>query len=230
MRDSRRVMGVTSQPSRRRLDRSSNKGEMVRQRQRSNKRVHHCSSAESRAASPQRAARRTTVATAPLPASARRQATEAPTGGTDAPVAADTTAGRHDPAETTPAPTVTPGGEITVSGEAEVANPWTPAAMQCDSYCQQRARSFFDPIAAIGDDDKVHPYLAESHHAERRLHAVDDQDPQRHLVHRRHAGQRRRRHRQPPALRATGLLLAAALADIAKVPERTADQRRRHRR
>jgi ABC-type transport system substrate-binding protein len=66
---------------------------------------------------------------------------------------------------TTPATTpavVTPGGEITVSGEAEVTNPWIPAAMQCDSYCQQRARSFFDPIAAVGDDGKVHPYLAES--------------------------------------------------------------------
>jgi peptide/nickel transport system substrate-binding protein len=63
---------------------------------------------------------------------------------------------------TTPAPAVTPGGEITVSGEAEVTNPWIPAAMQCDSYCQERARSFFDPVAAVGDDKKVHPYLAES--------------------------------------------------------------------
>ena len=91
-------------------------------------------------------------------------ATEAPSGDTtpasvaaDATVVADTT-----PASTTPAVKVTPGGEITVSGEAEVTNPWTPAAMQCDSYCQERARSFFDPIAAIGADNKVHPYLAES--------------------------------------------------------------------
>ena len=72
------------------------------------------------------------------------------------------TAAGTTPPETTPAAKVTPGGEITVSGEAEVANPWTPAAMQCDSYCQERARSFFDPIAAIGADNKVHPYLAES--------------------------------------------------------------------
>ena len=91
-------------------------------------------------------------------------ATEAPSGDTtpasvaaDATVVADTT-----PASTTPTVKVTPGGEITVSGEAEVTNPWTPAAMQCDSYCQERARSFFDPIAAIGADSKVHPYLAES--------------------------------------------------------------------
>jgi peptide/nickel transport system substrate-binding protein len=92
------------------------------------------------------------------------EATEVPSGDTEPPVAADTTlVADTTPEETTPAaPEVTPGGEITMSGEAEVANPWTPAAMQCDSYCQQRARSFFDPIAAIGDDVKVHPYLAES--------------------------------------------------------------------
>ena len=91
-------------------------------------------------------------------------ATEAPSGDTTpASVAADTTVvADTTPASTTPAVKVTPGGEITVSGEAEVTNPWTPAAMQCDSYCQERARSFFDPIAAIGADSKVHPYLAES--------------------------------------------------------------------
>ena len=91
-------------------------------------------------------------------------ATEAPSGDTTpTSVAADTTVvADTTPASTTPAVKVTPGGEITVSGEAEVTNPWTPAAMQCDSYCQERARSFFDPIAAIGADNKVHPYLAES--------------------------------------------------------------------
>ena len=88
--------------------------------------------------------------------------TTAAPSGTDAPIASDTSVADTTPAETTPAVTVTPGGEITVSGEAEVTNPWIPAAMQCDSYCQQRARSFFDPIAAVGSDDKVHPYLAES--------------------------------------------------------------------
>ena len=54
------------------------------------------------------------------------------------------------------------GGTLVVSGEAEVANPWTPAAMQCDSYCQQRARTFYDPLAAYGADLEVHPFLAES--------------------------------------------------------------------
>ena len=43
-----------------------------------------------------------------------------------------------------------------------MANPWTPQKMQCDSYCQQRARTFFDPLAALGDDNKVHPYVAET--------------------------------------------------------------------
>jgi peptide/nickel transport system substrate-binding protein len=90
------------------------------------------------------------------------EVTEVPSGDTEAPIAADTTLAEETTPETTPAAEVTPGGEITMSGEAEVTNPWTPAAMQCDSYCQQRARSFFDPIAAIGEDVKVHPYLAES--------------------------------------------------------------------
>lgn len=90
----------------------------------------------------------------------------ADTGGTET-VAPDGTDGAT---ETTAATTETtaaaetpvPGGELVVSGEAEVANPWTPAAMQCDSYCQERARSFYDPVAAIGDDLEVHGVLAES--------------------------------------------------------------------
>jgi peptide/nickel transport system substrate-binding protein len=90
--------------------------------------------------------------------------TTAGSNATTPPVAADTTVAGTVAATTTttPAKKPVPGGEITVSGEAEVANPWTPAAMQCDSYCQQRARTFFDPIGAVGADKKVHPYLAES--------------------------------------------------------------------
>ena len=34
--------------------------------------------------------------------------------------------------------------------------------MQCDSYCQERARAFYDPVAAVGSDNKVHGVLAES--------------------------------------------------------------------
>ena len=54
------------------------------------------------------------------------------------------------------------GGALIVSGEAEVANPWTPAAMQCDSYCQQRARTFFDPLVAYGETSRSTACLAES--------------------------------------------------------------------
>ena len=53
------------------------------------------------------------------------------------------------------------GGTLVVSGEAEVANAWTPAAMQCDSYCQQRARSFYDPVVVIGEDLEPHGLLVE---------------------------------------------------------------------
>ena len=54
------------------------------------------------------------------------------------------------------------GGTVIVSGEAEVANPWTPAAMQCDSYCQQRARTFYDPLVAYNEDLEVSGVLLES--------------------------------------------------------------------
>ena len=53
------------------------------------------------------------------------------------------------------------GGTLIVSGEAEVANAWTPAAMQCDSYCQQRARSFYDPVVVVGEDLEPHGLLVE---------------------------------------------------------------------
>jgi peptide/nickel transport system substrate-binding protein len=67
-----------------------------------------------------------------------------------------------DPPITDPTVEVVTGGTIVVAGEAEVANPWTPAAMQCDSYCQMRARSFYDPLVAVDNDLNWRPYLAES--------------------------------------------------------------------
>jgi peptide/nickel transport system substrate-binding protein len=86
--------------------------------------------------------------------------TEASTDTTEA--STDTTEASTDTTEGLPSvDDVTPGGKLIVSGEAEVANAWTPAAMQCDSYCQERARSFYDPIAALGADKKVHGVLAE---------------------------------------------------------------------
>ena len=58
------------------------------------------------------------------------------TGDTTEETTADTSGGETTVPDTTPEETPVPGGELVVSGEAEVANPWTPAAMQCDSYCQ----------------------------------------------------------------------------------------------
>lgn len=70
------------------------------------------------------------------------------------------------PADSTPssepAAEIKTGGTLKVSGEAEVSNAWLPSAMQCDSYCYQRAFTFFDPIMALGTDGKIHPILAES--------------------------------------------------------------------
>jgi peptide/nickel transport system substrate-binding protein len=87
-------------------------------------------------------------------------------GGDDAAKPDDTAAPSDSSADTTPvtepAATPVPGGELVVSGGAEVANPWTPAAMQCDSYCFERAFTFFDPVATVGTDLKVHGVLAES--------------------------------------------------------------------
>lgn len=67
-----------------------------------------------------------------------------------------------NPPITDPTVEVTMGGKLVVAGEAEVANPWTPGAMQCDSFCQMRARTFYDPIITIDNDLNYRPYLAES--------------------------------------------------------------------
>lgn len=91
-------------------------------------------------------------------------------GGTDTGGTTETTTGSETtgggettaPETTAAAEEVVAGGTLIVSGEAEVANPWTPAAMQCDSYCQQRARSFYDPVVVIGDDLEPHGLLVES--------------------------------------------------------------------
>ena len=66
-------------------------------------------------------------------------------------------------ATTTAAPKPVPGGKLIFAVEAEVAQPWTPANMQCDSACQVRARTFFEPLMATNAETlKVEPYLAES--------------------------------------------------------------------
>ena len=102
------------------------------------------------------------------PASSAATADSAATDDTTAATTPDTgaTVGTDSVPATEPVvtePTVPPtyGGTLIVSGESEVANPWTPATMQCDAYCHQRARTFFDPIAAVGNDKLVHGVLAD---------------------------------------------------------------------
>ena len=98
--------------------------------------------------------------------------TDAPTV-TEAQAPAETTAApatEDSAAATTEAPVVTEppapepvmGGRVVVAGEAEAANPWTPAAVQCDSFCQMRARTFFDPLVVVDDELNWRPFLAES--------------------------------------------------------------------
>ena len=85
--------------------------------------------------------------------------TEPATDGTDA--ATETTAATEDTEPAAPAKDPVYGGTLVVSGEAEVANPWTPAAMQCDSYCQQRARTFYDPLVTLDENLEVKGVLLE---------------------------------------------------------------------
>ena len=105
---------------------------------------------------------------APVETGTQATATEPTAEATSSPSSSGAVAPTTSPAVTsapaTTVPTVTPmrGGTLIASGEAEVANPWTPAAMQCDAYCLQRARSVFDQVAVYGRDLDVHPFLAES--------------------------------------------------------------------
>jgi len=80
-------------------------------------------------------------------------------GGTET-TAVDTTAAPETTAPAAKDPVY--GGTLVVSGEAEVANAWLPAAMQCDSYCQQRARTFFEPLTATNADLETVGYLVET--------------------------------------------------------------------
>jgi peptide/nickel transport system substrate-binding protein len=64
-----------------------------------------------------------------------------------------------------PATTGTPvqGGRITVRVDAEVGNPWTPANLNCDSACETRARTFYEPLMALdAKDQSIKPFLLES--------------------------------------------------------------------
>jgi peptide/nickel transport system substrate-binding protein len=86
-------------------------------------------------------------------------------GGGDSGSSDDTSGGpATEPAQQTQAPIaeVVLGGTLNVGGEAEVTNPWLPAQMQCDSFCQMRARSVFDPLVTVDEELNWRPFLAES--------------------------------------------------------------------
>lgn len=89
--------------------------------------------------------------------------TAATSGDTTAGTSGDTTAATSGDT-TPPASTIEPvmGGSLVVAGEAEVGAPWTPANVQCDSYCQLRIRTFIEPLMAIDTDQQLVPFLAES--------------------------------------------------------------------
>ena len=156
---SRRVMGVTATVTA--ATQSPNKGEMVRQRQRSNRRVLTAALLSLGLIAAACGNKKNDSSTA-TDATVGATETTAATGDTQGSVAAVTSVAESTPPETAPVLKPVPGGEIVVSGEAEVENAWIPAAMQCDEYCHQRARTFFEPIASFGVDLKVHPFLAES--------------------------------------------------------------------
>jgi 4-phytase/acid phosphatase/peptide/nickel transport system substrate-binding protein len=66
------------------------------------------------------------------------------------------------PTSTTTTVAPTPGGKLIVRVEAEVANPWTPAGMQCDTSCQTRARSFFETLMLNDSSGTPQPFLAQA--------------------------------------------------------------------
>ena len=151
--------------------------------------------------------------------------TDATTATTEA-TTESTTAGGTDTtvAETTPTTEVVKdpvmGGTLIVSGEAEVANPWTPGAMQCDSYCQQRARSFYDPLISLNSDLELSGWLVDTFEANAdytewtftlrsgiKFHDGTDLDAAAVVRNLQDAG--------------TGLLLAASITDYGKNPDGT---------
>ena len=92
-------------------------------------------------------------------------------GSDDSSVSPDTTAATDTGGETTepevtaaPAPEVeaTYGGSVVVGIEADTANPWIPANMQCAAGCQMVSRTFFDPLIVVNTDLEVEPFLLES--------------------------------------------------------------------
>lgn len=55
------------------------------------------------------------------------------------------------------------GGTLVYAVEADTAQPWDPTAMLCAAACHSTVgRTVFEPLAMVGEDGKVVPYLLES--------------------------------------------------------------------
>ncbi len=94
------------------------------------------------------------------------------------------------------------GGRLVVAGEAEVGAPWTPAAVQCDSYCQMRIRTFIEPLLVTDRNLQLHGFLAESVEPNDDYTEFTIKVREGHHLQRRDTAERRRRDRQPqPDLR-----------------------------
>ena len=68
------------------------------------------------------------------------------------------------PAATTLATVPAPknGGKLTVGVEADSANPWTPAGVQCAAACYVTLRAVYDNLVMVTDKGDFVPYLAKS--------------------------------------------------------------------
>jgi ABC-type transport system substrate-binding protein len=54
------------------------------------------------------------------------------------------------------------GGTLVFGREAETPSAWVPSVMTCELTCHQSARSVYDPLTYLGEDDLPRPFLLES--------------------------------------------------------------------
>ena len=94
-------------------------------------------------------------------------------GGTETTTVTETTAGGSGTTAPSPDTSAAPdttvaaaepiyGGTLRVSGESEVTNAWTPAAIQCDQYCYVRAGSFYETLTTRNSDGEFVGYLVDT--------------------------------------------------------------------
>ena len=79
--------------------------------------------------------------------------------GGDSGAADDTTSESGDPDE---GATPVYGGTLVFGREAETPSGWVPSVMTCELTCHQSARSVYDPMTYLGEDDLPRPFLLDS--------------------------------------------------------------------